>query len=59
MTFDWVTVQKASAMSGYTDNALKHKCRAGILTKGKHWKHSTDGRVLINVAAFNNFLNKQ
>ena len=59
MTFEWVTVQKAAAMSGYTDIALKQKCRKGHLTENTHWKRATDNRVLINVKAFNHFLNKQ
>lgn len=59
MTFDWVTVKKAAEMSGYTPDALKQKRGTGALVQGVHWKHGTDGKVLINVKAFNNFLNKQ
>jgi hypothetical protein len=58
-TFEWVTVQKAAAMSGYTDVALRQKCTKGHLQQGVHWKRGLDNRVLINVKAFNHFLNKQ
>jgi len=59
VSFDWITVQKAAAMSGYTDVALKQKCRRGQLTQNVHWKRGLDNRVMINVKAFNDFLNKQ
>jgi len=47
----WVTINKFSRMSGYTEKAVRNKIERGIWRKGRHWQKAPDGRILLNVHA--------
>jgi hypothetical protein len=49
----WVTVKKHAADTGYSEDALRQKIRRGIFIEGVHYRHSPDGRIQINVEAYN------
>ena len=49
---EWVTIQKAADMSGYTVSALRNKINRLELLEGKHWKKRSDGRIIFHVPTF-------
>lgn len=48
----YVTISKFSLESGYTEDAIRTKIRDGIWGEGHVWKKAPDGRVLINVEGY-------
>ena len=47
----WVTIQLYSNMSGYSVGALYQKINRGQLIEERHFRHSRDGLILMNVRA--------
>lgn len=52
----WVTLKKANDIFGYSTEAFRGKINRGQLAQGVHWRKAPDSRILINVAAFNDWL---
>lgn len=48
----YLTIPKFSAESGYTEDAIRTKIRDGIWADGEVWIKAPDGRILINVAGY-------
>ena len=48
----YVTIPKFSLESGYTEDAIRSKIRDGIWMEGKVWKKAPDGRVVIIVEGY-------
>jgi hypothetical protein len=44
----YLTVDKFSAESGYTEEAIRAKIKAGVWLEGIVWRKAPDGRVLIS-----------
>lgn len=48
----YVTISKFALESGYTENAIRTKIRDGIWIEGAVWIKAPDGRNLIDVKGF-------
>jgi len=48
----WVTIQKASDCTGYTQDAIKSKIKRGDWVEGLLWINAPDNRRLVNLVAF-------
>jgi hypothetical protein len=48
----YVTIRKFSVESGYSENAIRSKIRDGVWVDGEVWVKAPDGRVLIDVAGY-------
>jgi hypothetical protein len=48
----WVLIKKASELTGYTEKALNNKIDDGVWAQGLHWKKAPDGRRMINLEKF-------
>lgn len=48
----YVTIPKFSVESGYTEDAIRSKIRDGIWGEGKVWKKAPDGRIVIIVEGY-------
>lgn len=46
------TVKKFSECSGYTERAIRSKCNDGTWQLGKVWIKAPDGKVLISVEGY-------
>lgn len=56
---DWVTIRRASELSGYTEKAIRAKIERGVWPQGEVWKYAPDNRVLVSVAGFNRWVEGQ
>ena len=52
----WVTVDKASELTGRSVDSLNHLVHDGRLIEGKHWKWSPDNRRHINLEAYDEWV---
>lgn len=48
----YVTIPKFSVESGYTEDAIRSKIRDGIWMEGQVWKKAPDGRIVIIVEGY-------
>jgi hypothetical protein len=48
----YTTIEKFSKESGYTPDAIRTKIRDGIWPQDKVWKKAPDGRVLIDMKGY-------
>jgi len=47
----WVTISMLSALSGYSENAIRAKIKKGIWLMNRHWRKAPDGRIFFNPKA--------
>ena len=48
----YVTIEKASDLTGYTPDAIRSKIKRGDWIEGAVWHHAPDGRVLIDLQGY-------
>lgn len=58
MQREWVTIRKFDERTGYTEDAVRSKIKRGDWREGVIWKKAPDGRVLLNVEAFYEWVEK-
>lgn len=56
MPIGFVTIPKFAADSGYTKGAIRTKIRDGVWREGEVWVKAPDGRVLISVEGYNEWV---
>ncbi|MBH0050679.1 MULTISPECIES: excisionase [Pseudoalteromonas] len=56
ISIEWVTLNAMAKVTGYTVAALRSKIKRGQLFEEKHWRRAQDGRLLIHVGNFNEWL---
>ncbi|RLL52308.1 excisionase [Mariprofundus sp. EBB-1] len=49
----WITINKLSELTGYSENAIRAKIKKGVWLMGRHCTKAPDGRVLFNPEAIN------
>lgn len=52
----YVTIPKFSVESGYTEDAIRSKIRDGIWVEGRVWKKAPDGRIVIIVEGYDEWV---
>jgi hypothetical protein len=52
----WVTIKKFCEISGYTPNAVRSKIKRGDWLEGRVWTKAPDGRILIDVLGFEDWV---
>jgi hypothetical protein len=57
--FPWVLIKKLCELIGYTDDAVRAKIRRGVWLSGIHWIKAPDNRILINVEAVKQWIEKK
>jgi hypothetical protein len=55
----YVTVKKFAAESGYTEDAIRAKLKNGVWLEGQIWRKAPDGRNLIDVQAYERWVEGQ
>lgn len=48
----YVTIDKFSKRSGYTEDAIRAKIKSGVWLEGVVWKKAPDGRQLISIVGY-------
>ena len=52
----WVLPRKFAELTGYTEEAVRHKIKGGVWPEGRIWKKGPDGRILINLQAYDRWV---
>lgn len=45
----WVTIKRAAELTGYTEDAIRHKVKDGTWPQGRIWRKAPDNRICINL----------
>lgn len=56
MFVKWVTIKRFAELTGYTEDAIRSKIKRGDWLEGHVWKKADDGRILISVEGFNQWV---
>lgn len=48
----WVLVKRFAEVTGYTENAVRHKVKNGTWVQGRIWRKAPDGRIFLNLSEF-------
>jgi len=52
----WITINKLSILTGYSENAIRAKIKKGVWRMKQHWRKAPDGRILFNPDAINQWV---
>ena len=52
----YLTIREFAAESGYSENAIRSKIHDGIWLQDKVWKKAPDGRILIDVEGYHEWV---
>ena len=52
----YVTIEKASDLTGYTPDAIRSKIKRGDWLEGAVWQRAPDGRVLIDLQGYDKWV---
>jgi hypothetical protein len=47
----WVLIPRIVQLFGYSEHAVRAKIKKGIWLQGTHWRKAPDGRIFVNPAA--------
>ena len=56
MAVNWLTIRRFSEEFGYTENAIRTKIKNGVWLEGQVWIKAPDGRVLISVGGYHQWV---
>ena len=48
----WVLIKRFAEITGYSENAVRHKVKRGTWIQGRLWRKAPDGRIFINLDEF-------
>ncbi|WP_374005837.1 excisionase [Delftia lacustris] len=48
----WVLINRFAALTGYSENAVRHKIKGGVWLEGRIWRRAPDGRICVNIQEF-------
>lgn len=51
-----VTIRKAAEVTGYSERAIEEKIAKGVWLKGREWVHAPDGRRLISMKGYDQWV---
>lgn len=55
----WVTIKKFVELTGYSEDAVRAKIKTGVWRQGEHLAKAPDGRILMNLQAYNRWVEQQ
>ncbi|MBF0427232.1 MAG: excisionase [Magnetococcales bacterium] len=55
----WVTIKKLSELTGYSQDAIRHKMSGGVWPEGVIWRKAPDNRVMINLREYERWVEGQ
>lgn len=55
----WLTIEKFSAETGYTPDAVRSKIKRGDWLEGKVWIKAPDGRILMDTEGYEKWVTSQ
>lgn len=48
----WVLINRFAEITGYSEDAVRHKVKNGTWPQGRIWRKAPDGRILVNLEEF-------
>ena len=48
----WVLINRLAEITGYSEDAVRHKVKNGTWMQGRIWRKAPDGRIFVNVDEF-------
>ena len=55
----WVLIKRFAEITGYSENAVRHKVKNGTWIEGRLWRKAPDGRIFVNVAEFERWVESE
>jgi|GEM_PF-370074 len=55
----WVLVKRFAEVTGYSENAVRHKVKNGTWIQGRIWRKAPDGRIFLNVSEFERWVESE
>lgn len=52
----WVTIGRFAEITGYTEDAVRSKIKRGDWLEGTVWKKADDGRILMSIEGFHQWV---
>ncbi|MGI4812474.1 MAG: excisionase [Janthinobacterium lividum] len=52
----WVLIKRIAEITGYTENAVRHKIKDGTWLEGRLWRKAPDGRVFVDTHEFDRWV---
>lgn len=52
----WVLVKRFAEVTGYSENAVRHKVKSGVWPEGRIWRKAPDGRIFLNLPEFEHWV---
>ena len=53
---NWVTIKRFAELTGYSEDAVRSKIKRGDWREGVVWKKADDGRVLMSLEGFDQWV---
>jgi hypothetical protein len=51
-TCQWVLINRLAEITGYSEDAVRHKVKNGTWVQGRVWRKAPDGRIFVNIEEF-------
>lgn len=48
----WVLIKRLAELTGYSEDAVRHKVKNGTWLQGRIWRKAPDGRIFVNLDEF-------
>lgn len=55
----WVLIKRFAEITGYSENAIRHKVKNGTWMEGRIWRKAPDGRIFVNVVEFERWVESE
>jgi hypothetical protein len=55
----WVLIKRFAEITGYSENAVRHKVKGGAWVEGRIWRKAPDGRIFLNLDEFERWVESE
>lgn len=55
----WVLVKRFAEITGYSENAVRHKVKGGVWLENRLWRRAPDGRIFLNITEFERWVESE
>ena len=55
----WVLIKRFAEITGYSENAIRHKVKNGTRMEGRIWRKAPGGRIFVNVVEFERWVESE
>lgn len=55
----WVLIRRFAEVTGYSENAVRHKVKNGTWIQGRIWRKAPDGRIFLNLTEFERWVESE